>query len=74
MRLIAIVLGVLAVVPAVALPAPTASAFAWCADVVPGNECWSHFACVGVSRDYRTHREWCQYGIGDMWAAALPLP
>ena len=45
------------------LVAPAATAFGWCVDHVPGRECWSHTACVGMSRNYATHTERCQYGV-----------
>lgn len=45
--------------------APAASAFGWCSNAVPGRECWSHWTCVGLSRDYTTHTEWCQYEVPD---------
>lgn len=50
---------------------PTANAFAWCVDNVPGHDCWSHTACVGISRDYTTHTERCQYGVGPIDCATV---
>lgn len=61
MRTVALAAAALLLTAPLVLVAPAAGAFGWCVDHVPGKECWSHTFCVGMSRNYVSHTERCQY-------------